>query len=74
VEGFPETGRPLDPEPGLGGISKCRPVSPESKLYFRFAFRFVTSITDASPNLRQRVDLAKSGLIEKEVLFKRYRI
>jgi hypothetical protein len=38
VEGFPETGRPLDPEPGLGGTFKCRPVSPESKLYFSPGF------------------------------------
>jgi len=34
VEGFPETGRPLDPEPGLGGTFKCRPVWLESKQFF----------------------------------------
>jgi hypothetical protein len=34
VEGFPKTGRPLDPEPGLGGTFKCRPVPAEIKHFF----------------------------------------
>ena len=68
VEGLPETGRPLDPGPGLGGMFSLGLFAANASPFLHEYSRFVTrSHRTPSRTSLLRVDLRASPLIQKRV-------